>query len=102
MVVYNCSCLADDLAKIFEAYWYLGQSDKPIPAPWPSSFSTSYNKDTPLQLPLNGTDSTVYLSVSISGSGVKDWSVRPQVTLLKEVWLFLVLLQMLLLMWLGG
>ncbi|XP_062329630.1 5'-3' exonuclease PLD3 [Osmerus eperlanus] len=64
VVVYNCSCLADDLAKIFEAYWYLGQSDKPVPAPWPSSFSTSYNKDTPLQLPLNGTDSRVYLSSS--------------------------------------
>ncbi|XP_010890255.2 5'-3' exonuclease PLD3 [Esox lucius] len=63
-VVYNCSCLAADLAKIFEAYWYLGQKDKPIPSPWPSSFNTPYNKDTPLQLPLNGTASSVYLSSS--------------------------------------
>ncbi|CAL8352566.1 unnamed protein product [Lota lota] len=63
-VVYNCSCLAEDLGKIFEAYWFLGQSGQQIPTPWPSSFSTAYNKDTPLQLPLNGTQSSVYLSSS--------------------------------------
>ncbi|XP_041851462.1 5'-3' exonuclease PLD3 isoform X2 [Melanotaenia boesemani] len=62
-VVYNCSCLAADLGKIFEAYWFLGESQS-IPSPWPSSFSTLYNKDTPLQLPLNGTPSRVYLSSS--------------------------------------
>ncbi|XP_023147938.1 5'-3' exonuclease PLD3 [Amphiprion ocellaris] len=62
-VVYNCSCLATDLGKIFEAYWFLGES-KSIPSPWPVSFSTLYNKDTPLQLPLNNTPSDVYLSSS--------------------------------------
>lgn len=62
-VVYNCSCLATDLGKIFEAYWFLGESQS-IPSPWPASFSTIYNKDTPLQLPLNNTPSRVYLSSS--------------------------------------
>ncbi|XP_041668545.1 5'-3' exonuclease PLD3 [Cheilinus undulatus] len=62
-VVYNCSCLAADLEKIFEAYWFLGESQS-IPSPWPISFSTLYNKDTPLQLPLNKTPSAVYLSSS--------------------------------------
>ncbi|CAJ1064894.1 '-3' exonuclease PLD3 [Xyrichtys novacula] len=62
-VVYNCSCLAADLGKIFEAYWFLGESQS-IPSPWPTSFSTLYNKDTPLQLPLNDTPSNVYLSSS--------------------------------------
>lgn len=62
-VVYNCSCLAADLEKIFEAYWFLGESQS-IPSPWPSSFATLYNKDTPLQLPLNSTPSSVYLSSS--------------------------------------
>ncbi|XP_058491022.1 5'-3' exonuclease PLD3 [Solea solea] len=62
-VVYNCSCLAADLGKIFEAYWFLGES-KSIPSPWPNSFSTLYNKDTPLQLPLNNTPASVYLSSS--------------------------------------
>lgn len=63
VVVYNCSCLAADLSKIFEAYWFLGES-KSIPSPWPERFSTMYNKDTPLQLPLNNTPSNVYLSSS--------------------------------------
>uniref|UniRef100_A0A3Q3SGU3 5'-3' exonuclease PLD3 n=1 Tax=Mastacembelus armatus TaxID=205130 RepID=A0A3Q3SGU3_9TELE len=62
-VVYNCSCLAADLGKIFEAYWFLGVSQS-IPSPWPSNFSTLFNKDTPLQLPLNNTPSDVYLSSS--------------------------------------
>ncbi|KAM4590433.1 5'-3' exonuclease PLD3 [Fundulus diaphanus] len=62
-VVYNCSCLAADLEKIFEAYWLVGENES-IPSPWPSSFSTLYNKDTPLQLPLNSTPSSVYLSSS--------------------------------------
>lgn len=62
-VVYNCSCLAADLGKIFEAYWYLGDSQS-IPSPWPTSFNTPYNKDTPLHLPLNNTPSNVYLSSS--------------------------------------
>ncbi|XP_030620720.1 phospholipase D3 [Chanos chanos] len=63
-VVYDCSCLATDLGKIFETYWYLGQSGQEIPSPWPSEFSTVYNKDTPMELALNGTDSRVYLSSS--------------------------------------
>ncbi|XP_057685077.1 5'-3' exonuclease PLD3-like [Corythoichthys intestinalis] len=63
VVVYNCSCLAADLGKIFEAYWFLGESQS-IPAPWPSNFSTDYNKETPLQLMLNSTPSSVYLTSS--------------------------------------
>ncbi|KAI2653867.1 5'-3' exonuclease PLD3 [Labeo rohita] len=62
-VVYDCSCLAKDLGKIFEAYWYLSQT-KTVPAQWPEKYSTLYNKDTPMQLSLNGTDSSVYLSSS--------------------------------------
>ncbi|XP_029373232.1 phospholipase D3 [Echeneis naucrates] len=62
-VIYNCSCLATDLGKIFEAYWLLAESTT-IPSPWPSSFSTLYNKDTPMQLQLNNTPANVYLSSS--------------------------------------
>ncbi|XP_048024463.1 5'-3' exonuclease PLD3 [Megalobrama amblycephala] len=62
-VVYDCSCLAEDLGKIFEAYWYLNQTTT-VPAHWPSKFSTLYNKDTPMQVSLNGTDASVYLSSS--------------------------------------
>ncbi|XP_025068842.1 phospholipase D3 [Alligator sinensis] len=62
--VYNCSCLARDLGKVFEAYWALGVPDATIPEPWPDSYSTIYNVETPLQLQLNGTPASVYLSSS--------------------------------------
>lgn len=62
-VVYNCSCLAADLLKIFEAYWFMGESQT-IPSPWPSSFSTAYNQDSPLQLSFNSSQASVYLSSS--------------------------------------
>nr|XP_033813329.1 phospholipase D3 [Geotrypetes seraphini]XP_033813330.1 phospholipase D3 [Geotrypetes seraphini]XP_033813331.1 phospholipase D3 [Geotrypetes seraphini] len=60
--VYNCSCLVKDLQKIFKAYWTLGMSNASIPSPWPEEYATSYNKDTPLAVTLNGTSSQIYLS----------------------------------------
>ncbi|XP_033014398.1 phospholipase D3 [Lacerta agilis] len=62
MAVYNCSCLAQDLGKMFEAYWALGLPNATIPSPWPANYSTSYNKETPLELELNGTEAGVYFS----------------------------------------
>lgn len=71
-VIYNCSCLAQDLEKIFEAYWFLGLPNASIPSPWPPDFSTSYNKDTPLKIELNETLAYVYISSapsSLCGEG---------------------------------
>lgn len=62
--VYNCSCLAKDLGKIFEAYWALGVPDASIPVPWPANYSTPFNMETPLELKLNDTDAAVYFSSS--------------------------------------
>ncbi|XP_042295682.1 5'-3' exonuclease PLD3 [Sceloporus undulatus] len=62
VAVYNCSCLAQDLGKMFEAYWALGLPNATIPSPWPANYSTTYNKETPLELQLNGTDAGVYFS----------------------------------------
>ncbi|XP_051630289.1 5'-3' exonuclease PLD3-like [Manacus candei] len=62
--VYNCRCLAQDLAKIFEAYWALGVPGASIPSPWPENFSTSFNLKMPLVLTLSGTDTAVYFSSS--------------------------------------
>lgn len=64
VVVYNCTCLAQDLSKMFEVYWALGVPNATIPSPWPERFSTTYNKESPLGLTLNGTEARVYLSVS--------------------------------------
>ncbi|NXJ87087.1 PLD3 Phospholipase, partial [Trogon melanurus] len=62
--VYNCSCLAKDLGKIFEAYWALGVPGASIPSPWPANYSTAFNMETPLELKLNDTDAAVYFSSS--------------------------------------
>ncbi|NXT59688.1 PLD3 Phospholipase, partial [Pluvianellus socialis] len=62
--VYNCSCLAKDLGKIFEAYWALGVPDASIPVPWPANYSTAFNMETPLELMLNDTTAAVYFSSS--------------------------------------
>ncbi|KFR07092.1 Phospholipase D3, partial [Nipponia nippon] len=70
--VYNCSCLAKDLRKIFEAYWALGIHAyvalgipcASIPVPWPANYSTTFNMETPLELKLNDTDAAVYFSSS--------------------------------------
>ncbi|NXH80623.1 PLD3 Phospholipase, partial [Edolisoma coerulescens] len=67
--VYNCSCLAEDLGKIFEAYWALGVPDASIPAPWPDNYSTAFNAETPLELALNDTAAAVYFSVRAAPAG---------------------------------
>ncbi|KAM4696663.1 5'-3' exonuclease PLD3 [Rhinophrynus dorsalis] len=73
--IYNCSCLAQDLQKIFEVYWTLGVPNATIPPSWPTNYSTPYNKDTPMEVTLNGTASRVYLSSSpppLSAQGRTD------------------------------
>nr|XP_014340673.1 PREDICTED: phospholipase D4 [Latimeria chalumnae] len=63
-MIYNCSCLATDLWKIFNAYWYLGGYNATIPVPWPVTYSTTFNQETPLELTLNGNLARVYFSSS--------------------------------------
>ncbi|EHB18342.1 Phospholipase D3 [Heterocephalus glaber] len=62
VVMYNCSCLAQDLTKIFEAYWYLGQAGSSIPSTWPRPYDTRYNQETPMEICLNGTPALAYLA----------------------------------------
>ncbi|XP_067875252.1 5'-3' exonuclease PLD3 [Heterodontus francisci] len=63
-IIYNCSCLAEDLRKTFEEYWSIGGANSSIPSPWPSNYSTSYNEKTPMELNLNNTPAKVYFSSS--------------------------------------
>ena len=63
-VVENCSCVTADVAKIFSVYWYLGVPHTPIPPDWPVEYKTSFNKETPMKVLLNATESLLYLSVS--------------------------------------
>jgi hypothetical protein len=66
----GCSCLATDASKLFGVYWYLGVPHTPIPPTWPDEYNTIYNKETPMSIRLNNTNSLVYMSVS--GATVSD------------------------------
>lgn len=63
-IVRDCPCYGDDLSKIFEIYWDMAEPGAKIPSDWPSSLSTQYNKDTPLKLFINHTETTTYLASS--------------------------------------
>ncbi|XP_075230962.1 5'-3' exonuclease PLD3-like isoform X2 [Lycorma delicatula] len=61
--VQNCSCLAEDVAKIFDVYWYLGDKEK-IPSHWPRNFTTRFNMYTPMKLYINNVTARIYASSS--------------------------------------
>ncbi|OAD52164.1 Phospholipase D3 [Eufriesea mexicana] len=47
LVALNCSCLANDYAKIFDVYWTVGDDGK-IPSVWPDSLNTRINSKNPM------------------------------------------------------
>lgn len=67
-VIYNCPCMAKDMGKLFDVYWYLGVPGTTVPSSWPSSYSTDINSNTSMQIQYNGTAATTYLSVSDDNS----------------------------------
>ncbi|KAK2921673.1 inactive phospholipase D5-like isoform X2 [Channa argus] len=63
VVVYNCSCLALDLHKVFSLYWGL-QYKEFIPSLWSKRLFALFNRDTPLELTFNSTKAQAYVSSS--------------------------------------
>uniref|UniRef100_A0A3P9MTF3 Phospholipase D family member 5 n=1 Tax=Poecilia reticulata TaxID=8081 RepID=A0A3P9MTF3_POERE len=63
VVVYNCSCLALDLHRVFSFYWQLHDRDY-IPSIWSKRVTALYGKHEALELQLNTTPATAYLSTS--------------------------------------
>lgn len=61
--VYDCPCLAEDMSKIFEVYWALGDVNATIPDKWPQDYSTNINHLNPMPVSLNDSTSSVYLAV---------------------------------------
>ncbi|XP_016989323.1 5'-3' exonuclease PLD3 [Drosophila rhopaloa] len=53
VLVQNCRQLALDVAKIFEEYWYLGNSKESVIPNWDYSYHTNNNWESPLQLKVN-------------------------------------------------
>ncbi|XP_072293172.1 inactive phospholipase D5-like [Eucyclogobius newberryi] len=63
LVVYNCSCLALDLHKLFSLYWGLQYKDF-IPTFWSKRLFALFNRDQALELTLNSTKAQAYVSTS--------------------------------------
>lgn len=63
VILYNCSCLALDLHRIFSLYWQLQYKDF-IPSIWSKRVNGLFNKKRTLPLILNNVKSEVYPSVS--------------------------------------
>ena len=61
VLVTNCSCLAKDIAKIWQVYWDLGGQTE-VPPSWPASYSTQINSERPLEV--KSQDLSVYLTSS--------------------------------------
>ncbi|XP_019715510.1 inactive phospholipase D5-like [Hippocampus comes] len=81
VLVYNCSCLALDLHRVFNIYWGLQYKDF-IPSFWSKRLFAIFNKDSPLELALNGTKARAYVSVSeeMGGGGGDYWIWRRELT----------------------
>jgi len=62
--IYNCTCLAEDMSKIFQIYWDLGKPGAVIPPHWPADLSTRYNDSNPLKLAFNDSTSYTFLASS--------------------------------------
>ncbi|XP_029306333.1 inactive phospholipase D5-like isoform X2 [Cottoperca gobio] len=63
VLVYDCSCLALDLHRVFSLYWGLQYRDF-IPSFWSKRLFALFNRDAPLELTLNSTKAQAYVSSS--------------------------------------
>uniref|UniRef100_A0A667XEG9 Phospholipase D family member 5 n=1 Tax=Myripristis murdjan TaxID=586833 RepID=A0A667XEG9_9TELE len=63
VMVFNCSCLALDLHRVFSFYWQLQDRDY-IPSIWSKRVTALYGKDNALELQLNDTQAAAYVSTS--------------------------------------
>ncbi|XP_067399929.1 5'-3' exonuclease PLD3-like [Emydura macquarii macquarii] len=63
-VLYNCSCVARDLHRIFAMYRALGGQGALLPTTWPADLSALSSLSRPVKLQLNGSSAELYLSSS--------------------------------------
>ncbi|KRT84441.1 hypothetical protein AMK59_2558 [Oryctes borbonicus] len=64
IAAYNCSCLAEDIGKIFDVYWQLGEKGAKIPDHWPYDLQTKFNNNTPMNVTTGINNYQVYVSSS--------------------------------------
>lgn len=63
LIALNCSCLANDYAKIFDVYWKLGEDGK-VPSTWPDFLSTKINIDNPMNFTNMGNKYKLFIASS--------------------------------------
>ncbi|XP_034008331.1 inactive phospholipase D5-like [Trematomus bernacchii] len=73
VLVYDCSCLALDLHRVFSLYWGLQYRDF-VPSFWSKRLFALFNRDEPLELTLNSTKAQAYVSSSPDFFKPKDRS----------------------------
>uniref|UniRef100_A0A1A8IF07 Phospholipase D family, member 5 n=2 Tax=Nothobranchius kuhntae TaxID=321403 RepID=A0A1A8IF07_NOTKU len=73
VLVYNCTCLALDLHRVFSLYWGL-QHKEFIPTFWSKRLFPYFNKDKPVNLSFNNTEAEAYISSSPDAFIPKDRS----------------------------
>ncbi|VDK47578.1 unnamed protein product [Gongylonema pulchrum] len=64
LIVWNCTCIANDLSKIFNIYWRLGIKDAKIPYKWPLNLRTHFNFTNPLKLSTTEDNIATFISSS--------------------------------------
>ncbi|XP_029917360.1 phospholipase D3 isoform X2 [Myripristis murdjan] len=76
LAIEDCSCLAQDAARIFGVYWDIGgRKNGSLPPYWPARLSALSSSQHPLRLKFNGVPAHVYLSSAppqISARGRTD------------------------------
>lgn len=75
VLITNCSCLVDDVKKIFNVYWDMGKENAVIPPEWPQNYSTEINQLNPVPVNFNERfQMSTYFSV-ISATSVNSLQV---------------------------
>ncbi|KAF8386450.1 hypothetical protein PRIPAC_75592, partial [Pristionchus pacificus] len=65
MAVYNCPCIAEDVKRMIDVYWYMGAENAVLPAKWGAEYATNANHDAPYVVPRQvGPSTAVHFSSS--------------------------------------
>lgn len=64
VLIRNCNTLVEDLAKIFEVYWYMGQPGAKLPSRWPQKYSTTFNSSHPMSVQVGKNPTQIYVGSS--------------------------------------
>lgn len=65
IAAFNCPCIAEDVKRMIDVYWYMGAPDAVVPATWPAEYSTNANHEKPYVVPRQvGPATSIYYSSS--------------------------------------